>query len=635
MSIPSFEELSLKDEDCLSPIESQSTDTESDQELESDGKKKFSKHMSVAEVYMEACKRVGVVPVSYFIRNHSSPTMTLTYHGLGPLGCKALAIALVSDVHIRTLELADNHIQAEGVKYLAELLRANFTIQHLDLSNNHVKSEGAEHIAKMLMDSISLKSIKLSGNGFADDDAKHFTEALSNNSRIKDLDLSHNKFCGKGGEYLGQLLANNEGMEVLDLSWNHLRMKGAVAFSAGLKVNMMLKHLDLSWNGFGNEGALAMGEALKFNNTLVHLNLSNNCITNEGVSMLCRGLDYNETLRVLLLAYNAVTVEGALALVNVVKNSPKSALEQINICNVLVNENFVNLLELTCQEHPGLDVQYEGVGGFIAQKPPKRIDPMKVIQDYLDKRKLRLWDFFRNIDKDGTMRVPVTDFRKAIQIEELIHRLDRGRTGMVDYRGLADTRKQMVRDHRRQLKKVESRQKKEKQKSDRILKTFQTAVEAVTPRSSMIFSPGGAKEDSGGPQPFSATPLSSWHHIVMSNSSRYSVTNMSGDHVHLPMLGGTSPYRPTSSPAMRSYSQPNLLVDSSTSPTSKSISAQGVRSDLETDYSKLSPSGNSLTRSRPALNIQQPENKVKTKKLKKRKVKKYGVKDSQNPTKIK
>uniref|UniRef100_A0A3B3YIQ6 EF-hand domain-containing protein n=1 Tax=Poecilia mexicana TaxID=48701 RepID=A0A3B3YIQ6_9TELE len=403
--------------------------------------KKFSKHMSVAEVYLEACKLVGVVPVSYFIRNHSSPTMTLTYHGLGPLGCKALAIALQSDVHIRTLELAYNRVQAEGVKYLAELLRANFTIQHLfqDLSNNHVKSEGAEHVAKMLMDSISLKSIKLS------DDAKHFTEALSTNSRIKDLDLSHNKFCGKGGEYLGQLL-NNEGVEVLDLSWNHLRMKGAVAFSAGLKVNTMLKHLDLSWNGFGNEGALAIGEALKFNNTLVHLNLSNNCITNEGVSMLCRGLDYNETLRVLLqLAYNAVTVEGALALVNVVKNSPKTALEQINICqNVLVNENFVSLLELTCQEHPGLDVQYEGVGGFIAQKSPKRIDPMKVIQDYLDKRKLRLWDFFRNIDKDGTMRVPVTDFRKAVQqssiplsrfqIEELIHRLDRGRTGMVDYR---------------------------------------------------------------------------------------------------------------------------------------------------------------------------------------------------------
>lgn len=48
--------------------------------------------------------------------------------------------------------------------------------------------------------------------------------------------------------------------------------------------------------------------------------------------------------------------------------------------NVLVNENFVQLLELICQEHPSLEVHYGGVGGFIAKKPGKRIDPMKVIQ---------------------------------------------------------------------------------------------------------------------------------------------------------------------------------------------------------------------------------------------------------------
>lgn len=58
--------------------------------------------------------------------------------------------------------------------------------------------------------------------------------------------------------------------------------------------------------------------------------------------------------------------------------------------NVLVNENFVHLLEVTCQEHPSLDVQYGGVGGFIAKKPPKRVDPMKVIQVCLFGRLMRL-----------------------------------------------------------------------------------------------------------------------------------------------------------------------------------------------------------------------------------------------------
>ncbi|KAM9354867.1 uncharacterized protein lrrc74a [Pholidichthys leucotaenia] len=636
MSTLSFESLCLEDNEPVPPSEPEDDEDEFDKDLEAGENEKSNKEMSTVEVYMQACKLVGVVPVSYFIRNLDSQTMTLTHHGLGPQGCKALAIALVTDMNINTLHLGDNCIQGEGAKYLAEMLRANFTIQHLDLSNNHLRSVGAEFVAKMMAENISLKSMKLSGNGFVDNDAKYFAEALSTNSRIKELDLSHNEFCGRGGEHLGQLLANNDGLEVLDLSWNHLRMKGAVAFCAGLKVNMMLKHLDLSWNGLGNEGALAMGEALKFNNTLAYLNLNNNRLTNEGVSMLCRGLEFNDTLRILMLAYNALTVEGAMALVNVVKNMPKTALEVINICNVLVNENFVRLLEVTCQDHPGLDVQYGGVGGFIAKKPPKRVDPMKIIQDYLDQRKLRLWDFFRNIDKDGTMRVPVADFRKAIQqsnipltqfqIEELIHRLDRDRTGVVDYRGLADTRKQMVRDHRRQLRRVESRQKKEKQKSDRILKTFQSAVEAVTPRSSMVISPGGAKEDSSGPQPFSATPLSSWHHIVMSSSSRYSITNLSNEHVHLPMLGSSRHYHPTTSTGMRSYSQPNLSADSPHHTTKKSISAQGIHSDPEMGHSKLSPTANSLTRSRPALNSKQTDGKFKGKKRKKKKPKKYASK---------
>ncbi|KAM9466393.1 leucine-rich repeat-containing protein 74A [Clarias gariepinus] len=591
--------------------------------------------MSTAEVYLQACKLVGVVPVSYYVRNLGCATINLNHHGLGPLGGKALAIALVTDTHTTSLELADNFLLAEGARYLMQMLKANFTIQNLDLSDNHLQSEGAEYISKTLLDNVTIKTIKLSGNEFSEDDAKWFAEAFTTNYRVKVLDLSHNKFCGRAGEYLGQMLANNEGVEVLNLSWNHLRMKGAVAFCAGLKVNVTLKHLDLSWNGFGNEGALALGEALKFNNTLVYLDLSYNRISDEGVGMLCRGLEANDTLRTLKLAYNPLTVEGALSLISVIKNSVKTVLEEINICNVLVNEIFVQLLELICEEHPALEVHYGGVGGFITKKPPKRRDPMKVIQDYLDQRKLRLWDFFRNIDKDGTMHVPVSEFRKAVQhsnipldrfqLEQLIQKLDREGTGIVDYRGLADTRKQMMRDHRRQLRKVESRQKKEKQKSDRILKTFQSAVEAVTPRTSIVMSPGEIKEGSSGPQRFSATPLSSWHHIVISSSSHHLVSNTSSDRVQLPMIGNAASCRPRSSPGIRSYSQPNLIYNPSSLPSlTKPASAQGMNSiskSAETS-SKPSPTDNNLTRSRPALNTEQPVVKVSNGKKKKSKTKK-------------
>lgn len=190
----------------------------------------------------------------------------------------------------------------------------------------------------------------------------------------------------------------------------------------------------------------------------------------------------------------------------------------------------------------------------------------------------------------------------------------------VDYlpflcRGLADTRKQMMKEQRRQLRKVESRQKKERQKSNRILKTFQSAVEAVTPHDSMVIATG-AKPDSSSPRHFSATPLSSWHHILMSNS-RYSVTNLSSEHVHLPLLRGASSYRPKSSPAMRSYSQPNLQDHSACARPGKPISGQGVCSDPGMGSSK--PPASHLTRSRPALSDKQPEIQSKPKKVKKKK----------------
>uniref|UniRef100_A0A671QB65 Leucine rich repeat containing 74A n=1 Tax=Sinocyclocheilus anshuiensis TaxID=1608454 RepID=A0A671QB65_9TELE len=201
----------------------------------------------------------------------NSATINLNHHGLGPMGAKALAIALVTDMHTTTLELADNSLLAKGARYLMEMLRANFTIHNLV----------NECVAKMLLESISIKSLKMSGISCI---CAYST--IRCNYRVKELDLSHNRMMNIWhNKCMYVHAANNDGLEVLDLSWNHLRMKAAVAFCAGLKVpththsshtfqchtavqimqtvkaafpcrqiNTTLKHLDLSFNGFGNEG---------------------------------------------------------------------------------------------------------------------------------------------------------------------------------------------------------------------------------------------------------------------------------------------------------------------------------------------------------------------------------------------
>ncbi|ETE63493.1 hypothetical protein L345_10747, partial [Ophiophagus hannah] len=386
-----------------------------------------------ADLYREACKLVGVIPVSYFTRNMEEPVMNLNHHGLGPKGTKAIAIALVSNTTITHLELEDNWILAEGTTYLVQMLRENCYIQEMNISHNHLNKDGAEAICRMFYHNISnIRSIRLAGNDFRDEAAPYFSESLIANYRVIELDLSYNEFAEKGGELFGQVLVGS-------------------FFSFFLKANGTLKILNLSWNGFGNEGAFALGEALKVNTTLAELDISNNHISNEGAIKLSKGLEMNGSLRILKdpnyssfssqMSQNLLTVEGAIALLMSIRKNSKSGMEEINISNVIVNEGFIRLLDHVCEVRPELDIVYGGIGGHIVQKTECQVDAMKPIQIYLDTNKLKPWDFFRSMDKYGDMKIPVAEFRKAmmliplkrLQVVDLVHKLDPNRTGYVDY----------------------------------------------------------------------------------------------------------------------------------------------------------------------------------------------------------
>ncbi|XP_012598165.1 leucine-rich repeat-containing protein 74A isoform X3 [Microcebus murinus] len=373
------------------------------------------------DLYLEACKLLGTVPVSYFIRNMEEPHMNLNHHGLGPKGTKAIAIALVSNTAVTKLELEDNSITEEGVLSLLEMLQENYYLQELNISNNRLGLEGARIISDFLQrDSSSIWNLELSGNHLKEEAAELLSQALSTNYRIKRLDLSHNQFSDAGGEQLGQMLGINVGLMSLDLSWNHFHVRGAVALCNGLRSNVTLKKLDLSMNGFGNEGALALGEVLRLNGSLAYLDISGNDISNEGASKLSRGLEYNENLKVLK--------------------------------NVLVTEQFVKTLEGVYAVHPQLNVEYKTVQGFSAKKTILLWkNPIKVIQNYADQQKITVVDLLKSFNPTGTMKMHVGEFRKAmtqqtkiplnrLQITELIKRLDE-RTGMVNFSSFLNTAK--------------------------------------------------------------------------------------------------------------------------------------------------------------------------------------------------
>ncbi|XP_041429859.1 leucine-rich repeat-containing protein 74A [Xenopus laevis] len=527
------------------------------------------------ELYVQACQEAGVVPASYFMRHMNNTSMDLKHHGLGPRGARAIAASLQFNKCITHLNLEDNWIQPEGAVDLVEMLRKNYYIQDLNISNNYLGVRGAEVISKMLLDNTSLLCLKLAQNEFDDESVKYFVEALSANFRLTELDLSHNEFCEKGGEYLGQILASNEGLQVLNLGWNHIRMKGAIALSAGLRANGMLKVLNLSYNGFGNEGALALGEALRVNFSLVQLDITCNRINNEGIRLLCKGLEINETLRVLKLSNNPINVEAAILLLNTISNRPECKMEELDISNVLVNPSFLVRLETVSSYHPTLRVLYAGEQGFMPRKPAYRKDPMKVIQNYLNERKLRMLDFFKNMDKDSTMRIPVSEFRRHItlaglplngaQLDALVQTLDKDETGFVDYRDLVDTRNKMVRDQREEQRRKERKKRQKKQRSERALRSFHSAVRAFTPPPASR----GAQDHSISPVHVSVTSLSSWYQeeeqgpILRFSAIKRKTTE---EESTLQNLGPEQYYSSQGSLGSQCLSEPLTLLESSPSP---------------------------------------------------------------------
>ncbi|XP_058511160.1 leucine-rich repeat-containing protein 74A isoform X3 [Ochotona princeps] len=386
-------------------------ETEDDEKLYTTGQR---------ELYLEACKLLGVVPVSYFLRNMEEPYMNLNHHGLGPKGTKAIAIALVN--------ISDNDLGLEGAKIISDFLQRNIS---------------------------SLWKLKLSGNNFKEESAALLSQALSSNYQIKKMNLSHNQLSDTGGEQLGQMLAINVGLQTLNLSWNHFHIRGAVALCNGLRMNVTLKKLDLSMNGFGNEGAMALSEVLRLSSCLVYLDISGNDIGNEGASKLSRALEYNESLRVLKLFLNPISMDGAVLLIMSIKKNPKSRLEELDISNVLVTEQFTKMLEGVYAVHPQLDVLYKAVQGLAEKKALFLCkNPMKLIQScdtrvsgfsqsYADTNNITMLDFFKSLNPTGAMEMTVGDFRKALlqqnkvrlnhcQIRDLVKRLQQ-KAGTVNF----------------------------------------------------------------------------------------------------------------------------------------------------------------------------------------------------------
>ncbi|KAL5008063.1 hypothetical protein ScPMuIL_013644 [Solemya velum] len=407
-----------------------------------------TENSSVGEKYIEVCNTMGVIPVSYFLRHIEDHMFKMRFHGLGPIGAKALSVPLKTNRNIHLLDLEGNWIGSQGAIFLTNMLRDNIYITELCLAENKIGTAGAMEIADMLLKNDVLISVDLSGNGIDDDGAIAICNMLQRNTSIKHLYVRNNLFGEQSAVCFKEMLCQNETLETLDLSWNRFRTQGAVAISEGIQENVGLHTLNVAMNGFSVDGAKAMGKALKVNRTLANLNLSHNRIPEQGAAHIAFGLITNDVLKTLLIGCNPLARDGPMALLTALSKNDTSALVELNLEKVPVTPEFHELQyqlesERIFKVTHGCSIRSQNEREPEDPLDAFKRDPMSKLKQYVAEAGYRLIDLFKDMDKDGSMSVSKDEFVKGIktagvkisirQIDLLLERLDQDGNGEIEW----------------------------------------------------------------------------------------------------------------------------------------------------------------------------------------------------------
>ncbi|XP_033736021.1 leucine-rich repeat-containing protein 74B-like [Pecten maximus] len=368
--------------------------------------------------YIKVCNDMGISPVSYFVKNLEQRELKMRFHGLGPLGIKAISIPLETNTNIEILNLQGNGIDATGAKSLCRVLRENLFLTEVVLSENKIGTEGAISLCQFLKGNRNLFKVDLTANEIGDSAGQCFYEVLKGNPILKELVLANNCLEENSAKWLKEALTDNENLEVLDLSWNQFKTRGAICLCQGLQENVGLKRFKLVMAGLGKSGAEAMGVALKQNRTLLELDISFNRIPIEASGAIAAGVRENDTLKTLKIGNNPFESNGAMAILQAIDQNENSAITFLDFSNMMVKIEFAEI-ETRLAESRGLRVVNEGVlpemhpkNGNYARLSAFRRDPIETFKKYAEFSGVVLEEVFNCKHK---VKIDASEFKTLIK----------------------------------------------------------------------------------------------------------------------------------------------------------------------------------------------------------------------------
>ena len=176
-------------------------------------------------------------------------------------------------MHLKELYLDGNTFFCMDVPDFCESLHDDRRLEKLSVAHNRIGDVGAGHFARMLSENSQLEYFDTRYNIIRRAGAAALGQALEANSTLTRIMLGNNGACNGGAEAFAAALSSNSTLEALGLPSNNISDPGALAIAEMLTANRTLLELDLSYNPISPAGLKALLLAIEGNTALTHVGL--------------------------------------------------------------------------------------------------------------------------------------------------------------------------------------------------------------------------------------------------------------------------------------------------------------------------------------------------------------------------
>lgn len=171
--------------------------------------------------------------------------LDLSHNKISTNGFRILAKEVLSEESsLKSLNVSDNRIHAEGGRCLGRLLRSNISLEDLDISLNQLEDVGGHMLIDGLQGNKSLRSLNLSSNCIGSQSASSLVRVLENRIGDDSSPTQHNKHTTK--KHCDSVIEN------LDLSSNQLTKFDLELLIPVIEKNKTLTSIDLRMNTFSS-----------------------------------------------------------------------------------------------------------------------------------------------------------------------------------------------------------------------------------------------------------------------------------------------------------------------------------------------------------------------------------------------